>query len=423
MVKSRVVIAGGGFAGAYCARRLERLAPEGTQVVLINPRNYFVFFPLLVEAATSALEPRHVVAPLRQFLRKTRLVMAQVESVDIAKQQVVAAPELGEPITFGYDHLVLALGSVNMVPDVPGLKQHGYFMKSLPDALLLRDRAIGMLEMADASDDDQRRRALLSFVVVGASYTGIEVAGEFFDFLQDASRLYPRIDKKEIRVIVVQRGGRILDTMSEALSSRAAELLTRRGLEIVTSDTVVNIDSSSATLASGRVIATHTVVWTAGIAAPPLLGELGLPVEHHGYLSCEPDLRVADTTNVWGIGDCAVNPDPDGHPYPPTAQHALQEGEQAARNIVATLRGKPTEPLVYKSKGTLTPLGGGRAIAEVFGMHFTGRIAWLMWRTVYLSKMPGLGRKARVGLDWLLDMFFRRDCSQQGFHLPHDDPP
>lgn len=413
-VPTRVVVLGGGFAGAYCVKQLEKSARgQNVEITLVNEQNYFVFTPMLIEAATSALEPRHVLVPLRGFLRSSRLVMARTAAIDIKGKTVTTQPEFGGPVVLPFDHLVLALGSITKMPAIPGVSEFAFGLKSLADATVLRDRAIGMLEMASLAPDHVHRQSWLTFAVVGAGYTGVEAAGEFNAFLKEAARNYPNVNESDIHVMLLQRSGRILDALDEATCEKASAILRRNGVDIRLNESVSKISETSFTLKCGEEIPSHTVIWSAGVAPPPLLKEANLPTNSHGYLECESDFRVAGYDNVWGIGDCASNLDPHGDPYPPTAQHALREGRHAARNLAAVLKGQPTEPLIYHTKGTMAPLGGRQAIANVFGMHLTGIMAWFLWRTVYLGIMPGVGRKIRVAMDWTADVFFRRDYAQQ----------
>ncbi|TWU19683.1 NAD(P)/FAD-dependent oxidoreductase [Allorhodopirellula heiligendammensis] len=411
---TRIVVLGGGFAGAYCVKQLEKsLRGVDVEITLVNEQNYFVFTPMLVEAATSALEARHVVVPLRGFLRTSRFVMARISSIDIAGKTVTTQPEFGSHVVLPFDHLVMSLGSVTSMPDVPGVHEFAFGLKTLADATVLRDRAIGMLEMANLAPDHAHRQSWLTFAIVGAGYTGVEAAGEFNAFLKEAIRNYPNVRETDIRVMLLQRSGRILDALDEAMSEKASKVLRRDGVDIRLNESVAEISETSFMLKSGEKVNSHTVIWSAGVAPPALLRDSGLPTNPRGYLQCDRDLRVQGHDNVWGVGDCASNPDGDGNPYPPTAQHALREGRQAATNLAAVLQGAPTKPLDYHNKGTMAPLGGRQAIANVFGMHLTGLIAWMLWRGVYLGIMPGWGRKIRVAMDWTTDLFFRRDYAQQ----------
>lgn len=414
---TRIVILGGGFAGAYCARRLEQKTKgQDVDIVLVNTQNNFVFTPMLVEAATSALEPRHVVVPLRGFLRRSNFIMGDVVSVDTVGRSIVVQPDFGNALPLEYDHLVVALGSVTRMPSIPGVKEFAFGLKSMSDALALRDRAIAMLEMASMSPTHEQRQSWLTFAVVGAGYTGVEAAGEFNAFLREALRFYPNVAASDIRVMLIQRADRILETLEEKVSAKAARILSKSGVEILVKESVSEVHPDSFTLKSGQTVSAHTVIWSAGVAPPPLLESLKLTMTSHGYLDCEPDCRVKGCENIWGIGDCASNPDENGNPYPPTAQHALREGVHTADNLSAVLSGKQTRPLRYHTKGTMAPLGGRQAIANIYGMHFTGWLAWMIWRTVYLGIMPGWGRRIRVTMDWTIDFLFRRDYSQQGFH-------
>ena len=417
---ARIVIIGGGYAGAYCAQELERrLGRAAAEIELIDRQNYFVIYPLLVEAGTGSVEPRHAVVSIRSFLKRSRFRMAEVVGLDRAASQVICRdPDSGAETRVAYDHVVIALGSITMLPPVPGLKEHGLQMKSPGDAVWLRDRAIRMLELADASGDVERRRGLLGFVVVGANFTGAEVAGELEAFLRAAVKQYPHLTRGDIRVTLIDRGDRILPALDPSLSDYAKVNLERRGIRVLLHETVTRIDERSATLASGEVIPSLTVLWAAGIAPPPVLGVLGLPVDQRGYLVCERDLRIKGESNIWGIGDCAVNEDADGKAYPATAQHAIREGVWAARNIARVLRDEPTAPCNIKSQGSLAALGCRTGVATIFGVKFSGFWAWWMWRTVYLLKMPGLGRKLRIALDWTLELFFKRDYVQLGVHRP-----
>lgn len=411
---TRVVVLGGGFAGAYCVKQLETSTRGlNVEITLVNEQNFFVFTPMLLEAATSALEPRHVVIPLRGFLKSSRLVMARTAAIDIEGKTVTTQPAFGKPVVLPFDHLVLALGSITKLPEIPGVDEFAFGLKSLADATVLRDRAIGMLEMASLAPDHAHCQSWLTFAVVGAGYTGVEAAGEFNAFLKEAAVNYPNVSESDIRVMLLQRSGRILDALDETMSEKATAILRRNGIDIRLNESVSKISQTSFTLTSGEEIPSHTVIWSAGVAPSPLLKEAGLPTNSHGYLECESDFRVSGHDNVWGIGDCASNLDPHGNPYPPTAQHALREGRQAARNLAAVMSGRPTAPLNYRTKGTMAPLGGRQAIANVFGLHLTGFVAWFLWRTVYLGIMPGIGRKVRVAMDWTIDVFFRRDYAQQ----------
>jgi len=414
----RIVILGGGFGGAYCAQALERrLGEADAEVLLIDRNNYFLFYPLLVEAGTGSLEPRHAVVSIRSFLKRTIFRMAEVVEVDPVRREVAFRPaETSETQRVSYDHLVVALGSITRLPNVPGLERFGYGMKSLTDAVALRDRAIRMLERADASPDPEIRRALLHFVVVGGNFTGVEVAGEFHVFLRRACRHYRNVRPEDCSVTLIELTGRILSALDPDLSEYAARQMRRRGMSIRLHSSVAEVRSDRVILQDGDSIAAHTLIWCAGIEPNPFVRRLPLPADPRGYVLCEPEGRIHGFENAWAIGDCAVLPDPEGRPYPATAQHAVQEGIHLARNLQRALRGERPAPFSYSSLGSIAPLGCRTGVAKIFGVKLSGFPAWFLWRTVYLFKMPGWARRARVALDWTMDLLFAREYVQLGVH-------
>lgn len=423
MRKPRIVILGAGYAGAYCAQKLERLiSPDEAEITLIDRQNYFIIYPLLVEAGTGSLEPRHTVVSIRSFIRRAEFKMLRVERIEAAAGRVVCRlEESGQRMDIEYDHLVIALGSVTRMPPVPGLKEHGLEMKSLADAVGLRDRAIRMLETAAATPDPAERKSLLHLVVIGANFTGAEVAGEMEAFLRGAVRQYPSLSRDDVTVTLVERSPRILGALEAELADYATMKMRRRGIDVRLNESVSAIDERGVTLASGPRLEARTVVWAAGIEPPPVLAVSGLPRDERGYLVCARDLRVQGFDNIWGIGDCAVNTDAAGRPYPATAQHGVREGIHAARNIACILRGRPTTPCDIVSQGSLAALGCRTGVASIFGVKISGFAAWWLWRTVYLMKMPGLARKIRIAMDWTLELLFRREYVQLGVHKPKGD--
>ncbi len=415
---ARIVILGGGFGGAYCAQRLERLlGREEASIVLLNSSNYFIFSPLLIEAGTGSVEPRHAVVSLRSFVRRTDFRMGSFQSWDREKHTVryqLAGLRVEEELPF--DHLVVALGSVTRMPDIPGLADHAFLVKGIGDAVALRDRAIQMLELANSISDRDLRRGLLHFVVVGGSFTGVEVAGEFDYFLRRATDFYPNVDKKDCRVTLVELSDRILPALDQELAGYAARQMRRRGIQLRLRESVSRVDAEGADLTSGERLVARTVIWCAGIAPPPASSRMGLPVDERGYLLTESNLRVKGEENVWAIGDCAVNPSPEGDPYPATAQHAVREGRILAENLARVLRGDEPVPCRIFTQGTLAALGCRTGVAKVLGFKLSGFAAWFLWRTVYLMKMPTWGRRLRVALDWSIDFFFSRDFVELGIH-------
>jgi NADH dehydrogenase len=419
---NRIVVLGGGFAGATCVQYLQkRLRRGAAEILLIDRNNYAVFTPLLIEAGTGSLEPRHAVVPVRAFLKTADFRMAEVRGVNFDQQQVtyrLIGAGADEQVSF--DHLVIALGSVTRLPEVPGLREHGHEMKSLADAVALRDRAIGLLERADATADPAERRAMLHFVVVGGNFTGVEVAGEFDMLLRNACRQYPHVSGDDVKVTLIELSNRILRALDEDLSDYATSHLRKRGVDVLLESTVKEIGRERVTLNDDRFLDTHTVIWCAGIDQNPVVRQWPLPADDLGYTLCERDLRVKGMDHVWSIGDGAFNIDADGRNYPATAQHAIQQGRHLARNLTAALRSRPTSPCDIRSKGALAALGCRTGVAKVYGIKLSGFAAWWLWRSVYLMKMPTLARKVRITLDWTVDMLFRRDYVQLGIHRTPD---
>lgn len=424
--RPRIIILGGGFAGAYCAQALQKtLKKRNADVLLIDPNNYFVFTPLLVEAGIGNIEPRHAVVPIRQFLsRRTRFRMGQATGIDPENQRVFYRM-VGEQDNrvAEYDHLVIATGSVTSFPPVPGLHEYGFQMKSMADSVALRDRAIQLLEVANVAHDDARKRALLHFVVVGANYSGVEVAGEFNEFLRSGCRHYRNINPRDCRVTVVEKLPHILPALPRSLADYAEQKLREMGVDIRTSESVSKVEKDHVTLASGEVLGAHTVVWCAGIAQNPLANKLPLEKDERGFIQTEPDLRVRGHDNIWAIGDTAINPKPGGGSYPPTAQSATRLGKHLAKNLARVLTGEEPRPATFSELGSLTSIGCRTAVANVLGVKVSGFPAWWLWRTVYLMKMPKLGRKVRVALDWTIELFFRRDHVQLGLRAKDFEVP
>jgi NADH dehydrogenase len=433
--RPRIVILGGGFGGTYCAAQLERLLPNGeAELILIDRHNYLVFLPLLVEAGTGSLEPRHTVVGLRSYLRRTEFRMGEVLSLDTVRRTVRYRPVGSETETdLPFDHVVIALGSVTKLPPVPGLAEHGLELKTLRDAVALRDRAISLMEAAEATEDMNQRRAMLHWVIVGGSYTGVELAGEFHAFMREAAEMYRRVQPRDVHVTLVELGKRILPTLDEELSDYAADQLGRRGMDLRLGVTVRSIDAAGCTLSDGTRLDAHTVVWAAGIAPPGVVQQMKLPTDERGYILSGRDLRITGYDNIWAIGDIAANPDAHGQAYPATAQHAIAEGQHAARNIVATLRNDVPTPFNYRSKGMIAALGRQRGVARIGRFNVSGFIAWWLWRTLYLIRMPGLRRKLRLAIDWTFNALFGPEHVQLNIHthprtidsqpIPHTRPP
>jgi NADH dehydrogenase len=415
-MKFEVVILGGGFAGAYCARTLAReLGRDCEQrIAIVSEDNVFTFQPMLPEVAGSSLSPFDVVNPLRDFCRGANVLRGTVRAVDWKTKTVqLDAGRFTPNHAIEFEHLVLAMGSVVDFSQVPGMAQHGLPMKTVAHALRLRSAVINRLEEANLTDDPIARRKLLTFVVVGGGYTGVETAGQLVDFLQNVHPLYGNLRGEKLRVILVHSREHLLAEIGEELGDYAQRVLERRGTEVIVNARVTEMDVDEAVLNNGTIIETHTVISTVGNTTHPVIvdlaRQLGIALAK-GRISTEPSMRVAGQTHLWAAGDCAAIP--WGNDLaPPTAQFALRQGVQLARNIARTLRGETLMPFNHKNLGQLATVGERAAVAEMFGYRFSGFFAWWMWRTVYLAKLPGLSRKLRVMVDWTLELFFPRDVS------------
>jgi NADH dehydrogenase len=414
--RPRIVVVGGGFGGAFAVQRLaSRLRSDEAEVLLIDRNNFFVFHPFLVEAGTGSLHPQHAVVGLPAFTGARGLLMGEFTGADFSRRVVRVQPVGSvDEREIPYDELVLALGSVTSRPPIPGLKEHALQVKNVADAIALRDRAIRLLEQADQCDDQNLRRSLLHFVIVGSSFTGVEVAGEFEVFLRRASRRFANVIGDDISVTLVDLADRILPNLDPELAEFAADKLSARGIDLRLGTSVREVAAGHVDLDDGSRLATQTVIWCAGIAPNPALAGLTLPMDPRGWVLCEPDLRVRGQQHVWAIGDCAVNPGPDGSPYPATAQAAVQQGRAVAENLVRVMRGQRTVPCTSRNRGTLMALGCRTGVAQIGPFKLAGFPAWFLWRTVYLMKMPGWGRRLRVALEWTIALFFGQDDVQLG---------
>lgn len=410
---TRIVILGGGFAGAATAKRLEELFPRdsGAEITVVDRENFSLFTPLLPEVLPGAIEPKHIVSPLRALLRRTVVRQAEVRAVDLSARVVLAAHCPACKIyPLRYDHLVVALGSVTNFFGLPGVEGHAFPMKSLADATTLHAHVIDKFEHADMEPDPAARRELLTFVVAGGGFAGVETAAELNDFVRGAERVYPTLRHEEIRVILIHVGPRILPEVSESLSAYALKKLRSRGVEVRLETRIEACPAGRVRLSTGEEIPSRTLVWTAGIAPNPLLAAMDLPRTSAGKVETDETLQAKARPGVWALGDCASILDrATGRPVPPTAQQAVRQGRRVAENIAAVIRGQAPKPFSHEPLGVLAGLGRRSAVAEILGFKFSGFFAWWLWRTVYLLKLPGLERKVRVALDWTLDLFFPPD--------------
>ena len=414
MSKKQIVILGGGFAGVYAAMRLEKMLARGeADVHLVNRENYFVYQPMLAEVISGSIGLTETVVPIRLLCPRTALVMREVEKIDLNNRTVTVSPGFRpRSMTISYDYLVIGLGSVTNFVGMPGMLEHARRFRTLADALFLRNHVIHALEEADIEADAELRRKILTFVVAGGGFSGVEVVAELNDFVHTVARKYHNIPTDEIRSVLVHSGDRILPEMVATLGLFAQRLLIKRGVEIILNDRLVAATSEKAILKSGREIPTKTVVSTVPSTTVPVLRELDCPKDRdrllvNGHLELE-----GHEGQVWVLGDCASVRTKSGNPVPPTAQHAIQEATTVARNICAVMRGGPRTVFDFEGLGKLGSLGHHSAVAEILGFRFSGFLAWLLWRLIYLMKMPGFNRKFRIAADWFMALFFPPDLVQ-----------
>ena len=392
------LIAGGGFAGAYVARYLgERGA------TIVSPENFMLFTPMLPEAASGTLEPRHVVVPLRLMCPQAELLLGRLTALDTAGRRATV-----DGFDVEYEQLVLALGSVARTLPIPGLAEHGLGFKDLADAIHLRNHVLRRLEAAAMNPDASVRE--LTFVFVGAGYAGVEALAELSDLVSDAIRYYPELRDRPQRWVLVDAAPKILPEIPSRLGEYAAKQLARRGIEIRVGTTLESLDDESAVLSGGERIPTATLVWTAGVRANPLLASLGLPLDDRHRVRVDETLRVEGVEDVWALGDCAGVPNQaSAEPDPPTSQHALRQARRLAKNLTGT-----PQPYRYRSLGQVATLGRYKGIAAVFNLRLTGFLGWFVTRTYHLYQLPLLSRKLRVVVDWTVSLLFRRDIAELG---------
>jgi NADH:ubiquinone reductase (H+-translocating) len=421
----RIVIAGGGFGGLYAARELEKVLPaQAARVTLVNDVNYMLYTPLLPGAAAGTLEPRHVVVPLREQLKRTELLLGRVDGADFENRWLEVETFEGHSERLRFDHLIVALGSVSRTLPIPGLVEHAIGFKTLPEAIALRNHLIGCLEKAESLEDPAEREKYLTFVFVGGGYAGVEGMAELQDFAADAVELYPRCRLQGTRFLLVEASDRIMREISEDLADFTRRELQGRGIEFRLGTTIEEIGSDHVRLATGEAMPTTTVVWTAGVRPHPTIARLGLPLEPSGRIKTEATLRVEGHDNVWALGDAAAVPDParkDRMASPPTAQHALRQGRLVGKNVAATIGNGVVRPFTYKTLGVFVDLGRHRAVASTLGIRWRGFPAWFLARTYHLAAMPGFRRQLRLVTDWTVDLLFPRDASELG-SLGHPEP-
>jgi NADH dehydrogenase len=412
----RILIVGAGFGGMSVARELARLLPDRAngEIVLIDSDNYLLFTPMLTEAAGGELDARHIISPVRQLSKRVQFVQGRVTKIDVAQRSLTVEAGSGglDPTekTYTGDHLVIALGSVTNFHHTPGAAENAIPMKRLEDAAAVCNRVLACLERAAVEDDPSKRKELLTFVVGGGGYTGVETMAAVNDLVRDSVRQYPKIEAADVRTIIMHPDDRLLPEITPELASYAQEQLECRGVEVMLNTRVKSAGKDFVESEHGERIPARTLIWTAGVTPNPLIEELNQPKSKHGALLVSECCELEQAPGVWSLGDCAAVPMPDGkESYGPTAQNAIREGKLVAQNIVATLRGDQPTAFRYTPIGELALVGKRSGVARIYGHNFSGPIAWALWRAIYLSKMPGLGQQARILGDWVLDLALGRE--------------
>jgi NADH dehydrogenase len=400
------------------------------EVCLVSRDNFFLFTPMLHEIAASDLEITNIVNPLRKLLRRCQVMVGQVNGIDLPNRRVlVSHGSKRQPVELVYDHLVLALGSRANFFDLPGLGELALAMKSLPDAIQLRNRIIQQLEEANSECALNIRRSLLTFVVAGGGFAGVETVAALNDFVSEALKFYPNVQEEMLRVVLVHPGPIILPELGENLGRYAHKVLSGRGVEILLNTRVTGMTGHQIFLRDNSPIHASTLIWTAGTVPNPLVAQLPCAKEG-GRVLVNEFLQLTEWPNVWAAGDCAAVPDHrrPGKFHPPTAQHAIREGQLIAHNIAASLSGRALKRFSFRTIGLLASIGRRTGVARLVGFNLSGFFAWWLWRTIYLSKLPGLDKKVRVAIEWTLDLLFHKDvcavhsnAGRNGFNQDYRD--
>jgi len=411
----RILILGSGFGGLYTALHLEKKLRRYSDVelTLVNRENFFLFTPMLHEVAAGDLDVTHIVNPVRKLLRRTHFFNGDIKRIDLRERRVIVAhADDNHDHELFYDYLVLALGSVTNFYNLPGLAENALTMKSLSDAIRLRSRLIKNLEEADFECACEDRSRLLTVVVAGGGFAGVETIASVNDFVREAIEFYPKLSEKELRIVLIEATKVILPELGPQLGAYARKKLAGRGVQFLMNTAVKSVSNDEVNLNDGTSLKTNMLVWTAGVSPNPLLDMLDCSKER-GRLVTNEFLEVTDYPGVWALGDCAAVPDPTtGKSCPPTAQHAIRQGKVVAENIFAAISGGRRRRFEFKTIGALASIGKRTGVARIMGVNFSGFIAWWLWRTIYLSKLPRFEKKVRVALDWFLDLLFSKDLVQ-----------
>ncbi len=415
---TRIVIAGGGFAGVTTAHALRDAARSGdVEVALISRENAFVFYPLMPEVISGALRVETILTSIRQVVPHARLYVGELTAIDRERQVVTIQHGLyqhhQEPLELPYDHLVLALGGIPATFGIPGLDDYAFDVQRLSNAFALRNHLIDLLEQADIETDLEEQRRLLTVAVIGGGPTGVEVAAEIRSLFTHALPFYRNIRPGTERIVLIEALPRLLTGFPESAAERAARELRRRGIEVSLGRKVVRVEPAAVVLDDGSVVESRTIVSAIGVEPNPLVRSFGLPLDQRGRLVVDEYLRVSGYSNIWAIGDNAAVTDPaTGRPYAPTAQHAVRQAKLLARNLLASIRGEPLQPMRYRTRGMMVTLGDHAAIAWLGRVTLTGFAAWWLWRTYALLQIPRWDRRIRLAMEWTLDLLFPPELVQ-----------
>ena len=408
----RVVIVGGGFGAVQFAKNLRRKLPASQcEILLFNRENHMVFHPLLADVAGASINADAAIAPLRQMLPGIGCRTERVQRINLQSSEIEFDDGSGALERLHYDHVLIACGAESNLGIIPGMTEHAFAFKVMLDAIELRQQVVRQMEQAEASSDPDRRRWHLSFIVVGAGFSGVEVAGEINELVRSSTRFYHNFRKEDIVVTMVHSQDQILPEVAPKLREFARKKMEKAGITMLLNTRAVAATYEGIELNNGKMLRGATIICTIGTAISPLVQQLDVPKER-GRIRTTPDMRVEGQTNAWAIGDCAyiINAF-DNKPSATTAQFAERQGRQAALNLVRVLKGEATKPFRFKALGQLCSIGGYQAVAEMMGVHISGFLAWFLWRGVYLFKLPTWSRRIKVALDWSWDVIFPRDLS------------
>jgi len=397
----RIVIVGGGFAGVTLAQRLERSLPTRTEIIVLSAENHLVFTPMLPEVVGRTISPLDVVVAGRQLTRRTKWLEARVSRIDRKNNEAYYVRGDGTTASIRYTHLVLACGSAANLEEIPGVASRGYPLKTVIDAIVMGNDVIGNFEAAATEPEPGARQRLLTVVVIGGGFSGVEVTGQIADMMHAIRRFYPELKDEAPRVVLLQKAERLLPELDhESLSEFTLRKLRQNGIDVRLKTSARKADADAVHLTSGERIETRLIVCTAGTETHPLIKGLDLLLEK-GRLKTDPDMKVSGTANLWSIGDCSLVPNAyDGRPSPATAQFAMQQARQLAKNLKRTSLGTATKPFYFRPRGMLASIGHRNAVAVIYGVKLSGFLAWFLWRGIYLAKLPTLSRKLEVALNW-----------------------